>query len=267
MSEELLADTSPQPQQRSTFLKVLLALGVMGGGTFAFVATQLLAAVIAAVVSSAVFGLSSEQIETLFSQNAMILLAYVISSLLLVAILVLICIVTKRNFLQLIGLSKKPAWTDAAWALLAYGAYFIIFAVLAVFFLPLFQDVINVNQEQDLGVNRDFTLVNVMLLFVMFVVIPPIIEEILFRGFIYRSVRKLIPQWLAMVVISILFGTMHLELFSDNPPNWIAMIDTTILSFVLVFLVEKTNSLWSAIYVHALKNFIAFSLLILGVGM
>jgi len=45
---------------------------------------------------------------------------------------------------------------------------------------------------------------------------------------------------------------------SGEPLLWIAALDTFILSFVLIYLKEKTGSLWPPIGLHMLKNSLAF---------
>jgi len=41
-------------------------------------------------------------------------------------------------------------------------------------------------------------------------------------------------------------------------PLYIAALDTFILSLVLIYLREKTGSLWASITLHAVKNGVAF---------
>ncbi len=273
MSEELL-DKPARPhspnvedKQKSTLHKVASSLLVLVGGVFAFVASQLVAAVLVSIVLRFGFGFDSSRIEDLFSNNAVVLAMYVLSSALLILLLVFVCKAKGKSLVKVIGLDRKPAWSDAAWSLLAYAGYFVSFAFIASLVLPFLQDIINLDQQQDFGVDFSLTPVNAIVLFVMFVIIPPIIEEVLFRGFMYRTVRNWMPKWVAGLIVSVLFGVMHLELLSGSSPNWIAMVDTTLLSAALVIVVEKTNSLWPAIYVHALKNLLAFTILISGVSL
>lgn len=269
MSEELLdkqlSDKPAKKSSRSTFVRLLMSSGIIVGGVFLFIATQIIAAVIVGVTLSSLFGFETARIEELFASNSLILAMYMLSSVLLLGFLYVISRVRKRRFLHDIGLHRRPGWSDVAWSFLAYAAYFIFFALIVTVLVPLFDQVIDVNQQQDLGVNLDFNASNAVVLFIMFVIIPPIVEEILFRGWMYRSTRRLLPRWFAAIIVSFVFGVMHLELLSGNSPNWIAMIDTTILSVVLIILVEKTGSLWSAIYVHALKNLVAYTLLLSGI--
>src|SRR5690606_18538260 len=125
---------------------------------------------------------------------------------------------------------------------------------------------IDFEQNQQIGFETAKTAAQLALVFVSLVVIPPIVEEILFRGFLYKGLRTKWPKWLSTLVVSVLFAIAHLQFGSGAPLLWVAAIDTFALSLVLVYLREKTNGLSAPILLHAFKNAIAFTLLfIIGV--
>lgn len=78
------------------------------------------------------------------------------------------------------------------------------------------------------------------------VLIGPIFEEILFRGFIYRNLRDLVGPGLAMGISALLFGLVHLQ-----AP---LIVPLAALGIVLAFLFERSGSLLVPIAVHALWN-------------
>ena len=95
--------------------------------------------------------------------------------------------------------------------------------------------------------------------FISLVVLPPIVEEILVRGFLYTSLRKYLPRIWAVIIASALFAAAHLpEGNSGAGLLWVAAVDTFILSAVLIYLREKTDKLWASMMVHGMKNGIAF---------
>lgn len=151
-----------------------------------------------------------------------------------------------------IALSRWPDLRDVAYALPAFALYFVASAVLAYIVVNLVSSV-DLNQAQNLGISAPTTVVAYVLTFVMLVVLPPFIEEVLFRGFLFGTLRRGFPWIVSAVVTSILFGVAHgqVNLF----------LDTLALSLVLCYLREKTGSLWAGIFLHALKNSIAFVLL------
>jgi membrane protease YdiL (CAAX protease family) len=160
----------------------------------------------------------------------------------------------KANF-QTIKL-KKPRWSDLAYALLGFAIYFGIFIVV----LQVAKDLIpslNVNQQQQIGFNSPSHL-ELPLVFISLVVLPPIVEELLVRGFLYSGLKKALPKIWAIIITSGLFASAHLQAGSGAKLLWVAAIDTFILSLVLIYLRDKTDNLWASIFLHAIKNTVAF---------
>lgn len=149
---------------------------------------------------------------------------------------------------------------DAAYAALAYGLYFVAYIVLATAAAALFSG-LDLDQEQQVGFSTAYTALQLTLTFLSLVILPPIAEEIIFRGFLFTSLRAKYRFHSAAVATSLLFGAAHLQFGADAPLLWMAALDTFILSYVLCFLREKTGSLWAPILLHALKNLIAFMVL------
>ena len=48
--------------------------------------------------------------------------------------------------------------------------------------------------------------------FMIAVIAAPVVEEILFRGIVLRSMRKFTPAWAAILISSVLFGVYHLNI-------------------------------------------------------
>lgn len=139
------------------------------------------------------------------------------------------------------------------------GIYFVYFVCLIII-MNIVGAVtpVDVNQEQELGISNPRVFLDYVQIFVMLAVIPPIFEEILFRGFLYKTLRKRLHIVVAGIITSLLFGIAHLEY--ENL-NWVAAIDTMLFSGFLIYLVEKQKSLYGAMLLHALKNTIAFFVL------
>ena len=163
-----------------------------------------------------------------------------------------------------IGL-KKPRIRDPLFALAALPIYFIVFLVLSGVAAHFFKG-INLNQTQQIGFNVVHGGFNLALTFVSLVILPPIAEEILFRGYLFTSLKKVLPVIWAGVITSLLFAAAHLSEGGSAGPLWIGAIDTFALSLVLVYLRQKTGSLWAEITLHAFKNLIAFISLFLLAG-
>lgn len=138
-------------------------------------------------------------------------------------------------------------------AAIAFVAYFILtvaFAAAAHYLLPF----VNQNQSQDIG----YSGLNGLELFAAFiplVLITPVVEETIFRGFMFAGFRRHLPFWIAAIGVSALFGVAH--------GQWNVGIDVFTMSMVSCYLRETTNSLWPSIFLHVLKNGVAFYLLYL----
>jgi hypothetical protein len=84
-------------------------------------------------------------------------------------------------------------------------------------------------------------------------VAPALIEEILFRGILFRWIEELGGSWAALIVTSALFGLAHLY----NPgATWFSSFAVAVEAGLLLggaYMVTRT--LWMAIGLHAAWNF------------
>lgn len=147
-------------------------------------------------------------------------------------------------------------------ALIGVGVYLLAYIAVAILVGILIPS-INMEQEQNIGFNNVQGSTEQLLTFVSLVVLPPLAEEIVFRGFIFTSLRNRMRFVWAMAITSVLFAIPHLQFGDGAPPLWIAAIDTLVLSLVLCYVRERTGSLWAPILIHAIKNGIAFTALFL----
>ncbi len=158
----------------------------------------------------------------------------------------------RRVDLEQLGLRRLMTWLDIGLAPIAYIVYILVLVgvISAVTnLIPIFQ----ADQAQDVGFKSLTNQSGYLLAFVTLVVIAPIAEEVLFRGYLYGKLRRHIPIWAAIMATSILFAAVH--------GQWNVAVDTFILSVVMCGLRELTGSIWSGILVHMIKNGIAFYIL------
>ncbi|MDQ3065021.1 MAG: CPBP family intramembrane metalloprotease [bacterium] len=177
-----------------------------------------------------------------------------------IAIGLVLQLLKRANILKArIGWLKIKA-QDIGWALLAYGIYFIVYLAVVILAKQLIPS-LDVEQEQQVGFDNAYTNIQLLMTFVSLVILPPIAEEIIFRGYLFTSLRAKFSFKKATIVTSILFGIAHLQFGAGAPLLWIAALDTFILSCFLCYLRDKTGSLWPPIILHALKNGVAFTIL------
>ena len=166
--------------------------------------------------------------------------------------------VLRRRKLNLvaIGLGRRVAWRDIKWAVGGFlGFYGLLFAVTAI--LLLFVPGFDIEAPQDVGFNILATPLDQIIALVALVILPPLGEETLMRGYLYSGLRSRLRFWPALLITSLLFGAAHLST-GVSGPLWAAAVDTFILSAVLVYLREKTGALYAPIMLHGLNNLVAF---------
>lgn len=165
----------------------------------------------------------------------------------------------RRAGLDQLGFARRPIWRDVGLAVLGYLAYFgLLIAALSI--AGGLTD-INLDQKQELGFDKLLSSADKIMALVSLVLLPPIVEELVFRGFVFGGLRKKMNFWWATVITSLLFAGPHLLASSDGL-LWVAGIDTLILSLVLCYLRETTGALWAPMIVHAVKNSVAFVFLL-----
>jgi membrane protease YdiL (CAAX protease family) len=151
----------------------------------------------------------------------------------------------------------KPKIGDLGHVLIGAGIYVVSYLFLVTIISQAVPG-LDTEQTQDLGFNTDTVGDQLFLIFLSLVVLPPIVEEVVVRGFLFTGLRTKLKFLSAAILSSSLFGLAHLLGGENGTAIWIATIDTFILGMVLAYLREKTGSLWPPIGLHALKNFVAF---------
>lgn len=160
-----------------------------------------------------------------------------------------------------VGFRRGPKWLDLGFA----GAGYVVYFVLSLVAVAVAGYLTNINLEQQQEHGFDVLLSNAdkIMAFISLVVLPPLVEEIVFRGFVFTGLRKKLTFVWATLITSVLFAAPHL-LASSVGLLWVAGLDTLVLSFVLCYLRERTGALWAPIAVHAFKNGLAFVILLGG---
>lgn len=156
----------------------------------------------------------------------------------------------------------RPRMSNIGQAATGYLMYMAAFLLLS-YFVAAFLPEVNLEQEQQIGFDRATTGPALLLVFASLVLLPAFVEEIMIRGFLYTGLRSKLPKIIAALVASLLFGVAHLQFGSGAALLWVAAIDTFVLSMILIYLREKSDSLWPPIIVHLAKNGMAFTFLFL----
>lgn len=158
-----------------------------------------------------------------------------------------------------IGLKGLPTWADIGLAVLGFIAYMFIGAGL----LYLFSNFtwFNADEAQDVGFSIYISGIDRVIAFLALVVVAPIAEEIIFRGWFYDKVKRKVSEGfsstvsmiVSALVISLVFGLVHMQ--------WNVGVDVFAMSIILCGLRELTGTIYAGIIVHMIKNGLAFFIL------
>ncbi len=154
-----------------------------------------------------------------------------------------------RVSLRDVALTRLLSWKDLAFAVLGAAAYIILTMLALNIAGALFG--VNTGEVQNLGLSTQLYATDLLAAFIVLVVLTPIAEEVIFRGFLYGRLRLLAKSWwVPAVIVSALFGVAHMQ--------WNVGIDVFCLSMVACYLRERTDSIWAGIVLHMAKNTLAF---------
>ena len=164
-----------------------------------------------------------------------------------------------------LGLKGLPTWTDIGLAPVGFIVAILLAAGLVAIFniFPWF----DAGQVQDVGFSVYSVGFDRLVAFIVLVVIAPIAEEIIFRGWLYGKLRPILSEKvsdrasmiISILLVSLLFGIVHMQ--------WNVGVNVFAMSIVLCGLREITGTIYAGILMHMIKNGVAFYLLyILGIG-
>ena len=164
-----------------------------------------------------------------------------------------------------LGLRGTPTWTDIGLAPVG----FIISTLLAAGLVAVFNIFpwFDAGQTQEVGFSVYLAGIDRVVAFIILVVVAPIAEELIFRGWLYGKLRPMLSvrmsdrasMLISIFLVSLLFGIVHLQ--------WNVGVNVFAMSIVLCGLREITGTVYAGILTHMIKNGVAFYLLyILGMG-
>jgi membrane protease YdiL (CAAX protease family) len=141
-----------------------------------------------------------------------------------------------------------PFWRALGLSILSYLAYLSIMATILLFTI-LYDVSLPGFGEQDLYLPLfGNSMIGVVVLMVVAVLIAPIVEEILFRGYIQGTLEKYISPTLSLLITALIFSLSHFQ--------FVVVIPLFILGLLLGALRNHTRSISVPIMFHMLNNVI-----------
>lgn len=176
---------------------------------------------------------------------------FVVQALLQILTLAVLFLVIRRYGLAWPSIGLERFKLPYAWlAIVAFPIYLLAAVIIANVVAYVYP--VNLQQIQDIGFHA-IRGPEIALVFIALVIITPLTEEIIFRGFLFRAYRQDFGFWIGTLLVSLIFAVAHGQLNVG--------LDVFALSILLCYVREKTGSLWPAIMLHALKNLVAFVIL------
>jgi membrane protease YdiL (CAAX protease family) len=199
--------------------------------------------------------MSAGQTERWLADDPAAQFAYVVTVEVLTLWFLYLVLQRRRISFAMLGFIK-PRLHDLLATLAAYPPYFLLNAAAVLSATAIFH--LDSGQQQQIGFDKVTTPIELIMTFISLVILPPIVEEIVMRGFLFGSLKNSMSVVRAALLTSLIFAIAHLQFGSGAPLLWVAAIDTFVLSLVLCYLRQRTGSLWPGIGLHALKNCLAF---------
>lgn len=177
-------------------------------------------------------------IESIIDDNAM--LFNIIAAVICLFVFWMIILNSKKTVKERLDLN--PISFKNTWPVLILGVTTNIFISHFIGFLPIPEPLIQEYSEATNLIGDEITLVQILSV----VLAAPVLEEILYRGLIMKSLQRGMPVFIALIIQAVLFGLMHGQLI------WVFY--ATFLGVLLAVIKLKYKSLYPCILMHLSFN-------------
>lgn len=93
---------------------------------------------------------------------------------------------------------------------------------------------------------------------IVYCILAPLAEEMIFRGILYGGFRRYLPLPVAMVITSVLFGVYH--------GNIVQGIYAFAFGCIMICMYEYFGTFWAAVSVHVLANLVSYLFTYFAIG-
>ena len=150
----------------------------------------------------------------------------------------------KADFKKVLSL-QMPKVLHILAALFVWIGGFSLMCMLAVFLTKIFPE----STQSMADTMAEYVRQPFWVLVLVMAVMPAVGEELMFRGFIFGTLKRRWRVLPAMLVTSAIFGIYHMSLSK--------FFTTALLGFMLVYVVEKTGSIFCSMLMHFCNNLVA----------
>ena len=150
----------------------------------------------------------------------------------------------KADFKKVLSL-QMPKVLHILAALFVWIGGFSLMCMLAVFLTKIFPE----STQSMADTMAEYVKQPSWVLVLVMAVMPAVGEELMFRGFIFGTLKRRWRVLPAMLVTAAIFGVYHMSLSK--------FFTTALLGFMLVYVVEKTGSIFCSMLMHFCNNLVA----------
>jgi hypothetical protein len=165
---------------------------------------------------------------------------------LMVSPILLFFILKEESMVSRWGLSLENLGVGFEEALKALAPLFIVIIVFQFGLTQLFPKWFEGDQAAVQMANMANAPIQKMMMFLLAGLMAPVIEEIVFRGFLYETLKCFLPVGFSALWVGIFFGIVHMHL-----GNLLAL---TVLGVAFAIVYERSKTLWSSIFLHGIFN-------------
>ncbi len=165
-----------------------------------------------------------------------------------IAAIVMVLVIFRVNLIDWLGLRwKKWPLVFAIVPLVLIGMWGIMLGLQSMGYMQ-WMKTLGVESTQDAVrlLQESNDLVVLTLMSVAAVIVAPICEEIVFRGYFFAAAKKFTGTWVAAICSAMIFAAAH--------GSFAALLPIFILGFALAVVYEWTGSIWAPIAVHLCFN-------------
>lgn len=244
------------PVSKRRLRRIGLIVGLPAWVAFGFVFAQLLISAVIMVLQA--LGVQLSSVNTSILETALAACVYVLT--LAIVIYVPLWVRRRSTTRADLGLTRLPSWMDIGLAPAGFVVYLLTSAIV-VYLLTTYAPGFNGTEPQQVGFDDLTNKFEYLLAFFTLVMVAPLAEEAIFRGYLYGKLRKSVSLWLSVLVTSVLFGLLHMNWSDGTVVGLNVAVDVFILSLVMCSLREITGSIWAGVLLHMMKNGLAFYIL------
>lgn len=159
------------------------------------------------------------------------------------------------NPLRTLGMRFRGAAGLIGTGLAGYSVFLTGLAIFALILGSLLGDAMPLAQTIEEVIGAAETPGEIAIYFVLVCILAPIVEELIFRGYIYGGLRRLMPVRHAILIGAALFAAVHLSAE--------AFLMIGLIGAMLCYLYERTRSLLPGMVAHGVHNGLVLGIMLL----